>query len=128
MTKRKQTVAERTAAFADLFPKHAYHDAFLDAAITLRAEDLAQAALTQADAALLEAARIHEVAKAEFRDALHAVFHSPTDGKFIFIWASAAQARELIHYTQQAWSAANGKYGEYEPLHFEAAADTSKHH
>lgn len=41
MKKPKQTVAERTAALTSHFPKHPHHDAFLDAAIALRAEDLA---------------------------------------------------------------------------------------
>jgi hypothetical protein len=119
MKKPKQTVAERTAALTSHFPKHPHRDAFLDAAIALRAEDLA----SQNVAPLKDGAALR-VAKAEFAAALHAVFFPPTDGRFIFCWASAAQAQALVPYTQRAWSAANGKYGLREPIHFEAEDPT----
>ncbi len=122
MKKPKQSVAERTADLTKDFPKHQHHDAFLDAAIALRAADLAQA-----DVAPLDDGAAIRAAKSEFQNARHAVFFPPADGRFYFCWASAAWARLLVPYTQQAWSAANGKYGKLEPVHFEAK-DPSSHH
>lgn len=119
MKKPKQTVAQRTATLTKDFPKHPHRDAFLDAAITLRAEDLASQ-----NVAPLEGGAAIRVAKAEFAAALHAVFFPPTDGRFIFCWASAEIAKLLVPYTQLAWSAANGKYGERAPIHFEAKDPT----
>lgn len=122
----RPTVAQRTAALTNAFPKHEHHEAFLDAIIALRAEDLAKA-----DVAPLEDGAAERVARAEFRAALHTMFHPPTDGRFIFIWASAAQARELVHYTQTAWAIGNGKFGELQPMHFHAKdpseTDNKKH-
>jgi len=119
MKKPKQTVAERTAALTNHVPKHPHRDAFLDAAIALRAEDLA----SQNVAPLKDGAALR-VAKAEFAAALHAMFFPPTDKRFIFCWASAVQAKLLVPYTQRAWSAANGKYGDRAPTHFEAKDTT----
>ncbi|MFT3732857.1 MAG: hypothetical protein QM780_15790 [Hyphomicrobium sp.] len=121
MTKRKTTVAGRTAALADAFPKHEHQDAFLEAVATLRAEDLAADNI-----APLENGAALRVAKAEFLGALHAVFFPPTDGRFVFVWASASHARALVHYTQSAWAAGDGKYGEREPVHFEAKNEAPK--
>jgi hypothetical protein len=118
MKKPKQTVAERTATLTSHFPKHPHQNAFLDAAIALRAEDLASEHV-----APLEGGAALRVAKAEFA-ALHAMFFPPTDGRFIFCWVSAVQAKLLVPYTQRAWSAADGKYGEREPIHFEAKDTT----
>lgn len=119
MQKPKQTVAQRTAALTKDFPKHPQRDAFLDAAIALRAEDLA----SQNVAPLKDGAALR-VARAEFAAALHAMFFPPTDGRFIFCWASAVQAKLLVSYTQRAWSAADGKYGDKAPIHFEAKDPT----
>lgn len=119
MKKPKQTVAERTAALTSHFPKHPHGAAFLDAAAALRAEDLAKS-----DVAPLKDGAALRVAQAEFRAALHAMFFPPTDKRFIFCWASASASRTLVPYTQQAWSAANGKYGERAPIHFEAKDPT----
>ena len=113
--RRKKTVAEMTADLANTFPKHQHHDAFLEAAIALRSEDLAKA-----DVAPLEDGAAMRVARAEFRAALHAVFFPPADGRFHFCWSSASQARLLVSYTQEAWTGSNGAFGANEPVHFQA--------
>lgn len=113
MKRQKKFPTAKTLAY--LSTTHPGQDAFLAATVTLRAQDLAStpnAPLSEDQAVAL--------AGTEFDAALHALMFPPTESRFYFLWASAAEARLLIPYTQSAWESARGEYGERQPMHYDA--------
>lgn len=113
--KTKRTVAEKSVAYANAFPPHPHQQEFIDACVALRADNLAGEAEGP-----VSGANALTMARAEFDAALNAVLYPPSERRFYIMWKSSPQARALVHYTQTVWSSAAGKYGDQQPMHYEA--------
>lgn len=113
MKRPKRTVAEISAELIKSLPQHPRHKDFLEAAITLLADDVKNAA--DPDAPVTEEEALAG-ARAEFETAVALLAFLPVDDCFHVVWASAAWSRTLKHYVLRAWEAEPGSYGSNPPV------------
>lgn len=117
----RQTVAAKTKSFEKAFAPHPRQQDFMDAAVALRAQDLASAV-----APPLTPQQALATARDEFEADLDGILFPTPNARFYFIWRSASQARTLTRYTQAVWKQSPGIYGDREPIHYEARPMASR--
>jgi hypothetical protein len=116
MTKRKKTVAEKTADHLNTLPRHPRHQDFLNAAIKHLADDVRTAADPDAPVTEEEATA---GARLEFETGIAALAFIPDDDCFHVVWSSAAWYRMLRPYVVKAWEAEPAAYGSNPPISHE---------